>query len=236
MDTTSVTHIIVHGSGGRMGSAVVNEIENTQGFELATGVRRLDGISNKQRAMIASSKVDVVLDFSLDPGPLLALELAQNCGCGLLVGTTGMSQQTTEKLVLASNSLPVLIAPNTSIMVAQMRQLVTNAAAQFGRDVETSIEETHQATKRDAPSGTALDLAAAIDAASPGSRVLDHIKSNRVEGASPSHEIRFEAPEEILKIFHNTRSNRAYARGALTAARWLAGRPPGCYSMADVIA
>lgn len=235
MDNTSVIHIIVHGSAGRMGSAVTSIAGETSDFELAAGVRRLEQYSDADRAKLASLQPDVVLDFTLDPGPLAGLELAQESGCALLVGTTGMSRQTTEKIVLASKSLPVLLAPNTSIMVAQMRQLVTTAAAFFGIDAKVSIEETHQSTKRDAPSGTALDLAAAINAVNPKSQVQDHIKSNRIEGASPSHEISFETPEEIFKIFHNARSNRAYALGALAAARWIVGRSPGCYSMADVV-
>ena len=218
-----------------MGSAVTSIAGETPDFELIAGVRRLDQYSDSDRAKLASFQPDVVLDFTIDPGPLGGLELAQEFSCPLLVGTTGMSQQTTEKIVLASKSLPVLLAPNTSIMVAQMRQLVTMAATCFGMDTKVSIEETHQSTKRDAPSGTALDLAAAISAVHPKSKVRDHIRSNRIEGASPSHEISFETPEEIFKIFHNARSNRAYALGALAAARWIVGRSPGCYSMADVV-
>ena len=218
-----------------MGSSVVSLAQETQGFELLAAVRRLDRLSATEYAEIASLTPDVVLDFTIDPGPISGLELAEKFGCPFLVGTTGMSQQTTEKLVLASNRVPLLLAPNTSIMVARMRQLVTMAAAVFQDQTSISIEETHRSTKRDAPSGTALDLAAAIDAINPKARAHDHIKSNRLEGASPSHEIRFEAPEENLKIFHNARSNMAYARGALAAARWIAGRPPGCYSMDDVV-
>lgn len=200
-------------------------------------------------------KADAVIDFSA-PEQLSALltgcadELA---GTALLVGTTGLSDGLLDALEARTQQTAVLVAPNFSVGVNLLRALVERAARALpaeGYDIE--IVETHHRAKEDAPSGTALLLgeaaaegrdksldAARVDGRSGrvGPRPAGEIGVHSVRGGGVAgdHAVHFLGAAERITLAHNALSRELFADGALVAARWLAGRDPGRYSMNDVL-
>jgi len=176
---------------------------------------------------------DVVIDFSSPEGTLAAMEHALSQDAALVVGTTGLGPQVLERLRLASARIPVLVAPNTSLGVAVLRHLVREAARLLaGFDID--IVESHHNRKKDAPSGTALALAAA--AAEGGAPVPpERVHALRGGDTIGEHAVHFAGPGETIRLEHSAVSRDLFALGALRAAAWLAGRPPGWYTMEDAI-
>lgn len=171
--------------------------------------------------------------------PESAIDNAAAClalGCPVVIGTTGWSVQQ-DQLVAAIDQYQcaALSSPNFSIGVQLFLAFAEDAARRLGRmnAFDTHIVETHHSGKRDAPSGTAIALAAHVAAG------LAHdvpITSIRVGSVPGTHEVVFDAPFEQIRLVHEARDRRVFADGALAAARWLAvGRPPALYTMQDVL-
>jgi 4-hydroxy-tetrahydrodipicolinate reductase len=179
--------------------------------------------------------IDVVVDFSSESGTRAAMQLAQGTGAALLVGTTGLSAEILQELTSLARRQAVLIAPNTSLGVAVTRKLARLAAELLGpAGWSVDIVESHHDRKKDAPSGTALALAGALDAggmAVPG----DRIHAIRAGDTVGEHEIRFAGPSERIHLVHQAVSRDLFAAGALRAAKWLHGRPAGSYTMDELL-
>lgn len=166
---------------------------------------------------------DVAVDFSLPEAfdALLALCLAR--GAALVSGTTGLSQAQTTALDAAAGRLAVLWAPNFSAGVAVLAELVRQAAAALpGWDAD--VVEAHHIHKKDAPSGTALHLGAAVEA---GRGAAPHYASLRAGDIVGEHTVQLAGPGERLELVHRATNRDIFARGALEAALRLAGRGPG---------
>jgi 4-hydroxy-tetrahydrodipicolinate reductase len=179
--------------------------------------------------------IDVVVDFSSEAGTRAAMQLAQGTGAALLVGTTGLSAEILQELTSLARRRAVLIAPNTSLGVAVTRKLARLAAELLGpAGWSVDIVESHHDRKKDAPSGTALAIAGALDAggmAVPG----DRIHAIRAGDTIGEHEIRFAGPSERIHLMHQAVSRDLFAAGALRAAKWLHGRPAGSYTMDELL-
>jgi 4-hydroxy-tetrahydrodipicolinate reductase len=194
----------------------------------------------------------VAVDFSL---PQCVLGNARACVAAkvpLLVGATGFDAGVRAALTAAAGEIPVLIAPNTSVGVAVMSTLVRMATLALGADFEVEICEAHHRSKRDAPSGTALALGEVV-AGARGQVLADVGVFARHGSVRPrsaadigfavlragdivgEHTVIFAAGGERLEITHRATDRITFARGALRAAAWLAGRRPGLYTMADVL-
>ena len=178
---------------------------------------------------------DVLIDFSSDAGAPQALALAQRAGSAMLVGTTALSDRSTSALKAASASRAVLVTPNTSLGVALLSVLVQHAARSLGPEYGCSIVEAHHAAKKDAPSGTAIRLASAARDAGHALRD-DQILAIRGGDVVGEHTVRFAGPGEYIELTHRATTRDLFARGALHCAAWLKGKPPGWYTMHDVIA
>lgn len=166
---------------------------------------------------------DVAVDFSLPEGfdPLLKLCLARNAG--LVSGTTGLSAEQTAALDAAGSRIAVLWAPNFSAGVAVLAELVRQAAAALpGWDAD--VVEAHHIHKKDAPSGTALHLGAAVQA---GRGSAPHYASLRAGDIVGEHTVQLSGPGERLELVHRATNRDIFARGALEAALRLARRGPG---------
>jgi 4-hydroxy-tetrahydrodipicolinate reductase len=195
--------------------------------------------------------VDVVIDFSLPPA---AMAVAGWCGTRqvpLVVGTTGFSPAERRELESLGTRIPILIAPNTSRAVNLLMKLVGTAAAALGPGADVAILERHHKTKKDAPSGTALRLAeiasqssrasaasgtgAGTGTAGDGSRGEIPVHALRIADSPGEHTIVFGLPGETLELSHRALNRDGFARGALDAARFLARKPAGLYTMDDVL-
>lgn len=242
------TTLCVYGATGRMGSRIVDlALRDPEVRVLGAFVR--DGSTAAGREIVADAGMRIslentansrhracgaIIDFSSDEGARWSIAHAAHARCALLVGTTALSEETVRRLKELSTLAPVLIAPNTSLGVAVLSSAVASAAAALGPKYRCSIVEAHHDQKKDAPSGTALRLAEAARRAGAalGDDQILAIRSGDVVG---EHTVRFAGPGEYLEFTHRATSRDVFARGAIQAAKWLAGRAPGWYTMNDVL-
>jgi len=193
----------------------------------------LVGAVDRDTGDAPSGAVDVIIDFSSPAGTIAAAELASSRGAALLVGTTGLDRPQFDRLDRLASDVAVLMAPNTSLGVAVLRFLTTQATRLL-RDWDIDIVESHHNRKKDAPSGTALALAAAVKA---GGRDLaaDRIHALRGGDIVGEHQVQFAGPGETIRLEHVAVSRDLFALGALRAAAWLAEKPAGRYTMEDAL-
>jgi len=189
--------------------------------------------------------VDVVIDFSVPAATLGVAELCRERVIPLVVGTTGFDAIERRLLESSSTRIPILIAPNMSPAVNLLMRLVREAARSLGKSADIAIVERHHRTKKDAPSGTALRLAECVRQGSvssqrsqpPDGSVSEvDIHALRMADSPGEHTVIFAMPGETLELSHRALNRDGFALGALEAAKFLAGKPPGLYSMEDVLA
>ena len=245
----------VGGAGGRMGLAVCELARATPEVALAARFSR-PGVKDDQHPAFsdmtqALRASDVVVDFST-PEATVALARAASAvgGAALVLGATGLSEMQEADVAEAAARLPIVRSGNFSLGINLLAALVRRAAAALpARDWDIEIIEAHHRRKLDAPSGTALMLGEAASDGRGGAERLpprDGVTGQRPPGPVGyavvrgggivgEHSVIFAAEEEILTLSHSARDRRLFARGALIAALWVHGRPPGLYGMADVL-
>lgn len=219
--------LAVNGAAGRMGARTCDLSRDDPRFEL---VARIDQDRNAC-AGDTDAPIDIVIDFSTDEGARNAATLAMQRRAALMVGTTGLSRQTLSVIEVASQSIPVMVAPNTSAGVAVMVHLVCEAARLLGRDHDVDLVEVHHSGKRDAPSGTALRIAEAMRERAGIELPPDRIHAIRAGEVVGEHTVEFFSSGERIKVTHTATSRDLFALGALDAAAWLHGRPPGRWTI-----
>ena len=217
---------------GRMGRAIAAAVADHPGFTLDP------------------DNGDVLVDFSAPSALQASLDRAVSASIPILIGTTGLDDLASHRIAAAAEKIAVLRAANTSLGTALLADLVERAAAVLGPDWDIEIAEAHHKMKADAPSGTALALGEAAARGrgtklqaergrdgtglkrAPGAIGFASLRGGTVVG---DHDVHFLGPDERLTLSHRAESRAIFARGALAAARFLAGQPPGLYSMRDVI-
>lgn len=229
----------------RPGSAAVGRDAGDLAGIAATGVV----VSSDLKAVL--SGLDVVIDFSSASAVGATAEACAAAGVALLVGTTGLDERISRQLDAAAASVPVLVSANTSLALNVLLELVHRAARALPAGYDIEIFEAHHRHKVDAPSGTALalgDAAAAgrgerlhrpvnLTGAAAGARNSGGIGFSVVRGGDVvgEHDVRFLGQGEQLRLSHVATDRAIFARGALSAALWLVGRPKGRYKMADFV-
>jgi 4-hydroxy-tetrahydrodipicolinate reductase len=260
--------IAIFGITGRMGQTLIRALnEASSGFSLGGAVasagsrclgRDAAGEGPPSGVLITSDSqagirgASVAVDFSV--GSCVAGHVGDCAAAGvpLLIGTTGFDEAAFGVIRQAALTIPVLIAPNTSVGVGVVTQLASLAAVALGASYDVEIFEAHHRMKRDAPSGTALALGAAIAEArgqaleevavydrtalnaprSPGCIGFSSLRAGDIVG---EHTVTFAAAGERVEITHRATDRITFARGALRAADWLAGQPAGLYGMKNVL-
>jgi 4-hydroxy-tetrahydrodipicolinate reductase len=237
--------VLLLGAKGRMGQAIAAAAKTSE-VELAAGLDLGDDLTKHIGAC------DVVIDFS---NPNATGELCGACreaGKPAVIGTTGHSQKERGLIEEMARSVPVVFSPNFSVGVNALFWLTRKAAQMLGDDFDLEITEMHHRLKKDAPSGTAKKLAEILCEV----RKLDYEKDVRhgregligersgkeiglhsIRGGDVvgDHTVTFAGPGERLELAHKAASRETFALGALRAARWVVGKPPGLYSMEDVL-
>jgi 4-hydroxy-tetrahydrodipicolinate reductase len=198
-------------------------------------VAMLDQLDHPRTGLDTVPPIDTVIDFSSDSGAQNAAALAAARRAALLVGTTALSPETIEILGKTAAAVPVMIAPNTSRGVAVFTHLVAEAARLLGPRFDVSIIETHHKAKLDAPSGTARRLAEALRTRAGLNIPPDRIHSIRAGDVVGDHVVDFSGPGERIRLTHAALDRDVFARGALDAAAWLRGRPPGRYTIEQAL-
>lgn len=179
---------------------------------------------------------DLVVDFSTVELSMDVLDACVSHGKALICGTTGFSDAQTEVLLAAGKKIPMMKAANTSYVVNVMRKLLGEAARRLGDKCKIEIIEMHSETKRDAPSGTAIELAEEMACQAPDKSYADIVFHSVRAGNTPStHRIIFGCMGEKMEISHDAYDWRCYAEGACDAVLFMAGKASGLYTMEDVV-
>jgi 4-hydroxy-tetrahydrodipicolinate reductase len=256
---TAPLEIGVSGAMGRMGRALAAAIEARPDARLALAYDRPGTEGQTAAGLTLGSAADirrcqVVIDFTTpEASATLAEAAAAARAPALVIGSTGWTDPEDARVRAAAARVPVVRAGNFSLGVNVLAGLVEQTSRRLGaEDWDIEIAEAHHRRKIDAPSGTALMLG---EAAARGRGVAlpdvevkarDGITGARPRGAIGfsvvrgggivgEHEVVFAADDEILTLRHSARDRTLFARGALVAAFWVAGRPPGLYDMMDVL-
>ncbi len=209
------------------------------------------GVALSDDVKAAAQAADVFMDFSGPNGFKVALDACRGAGCAFLSGTTGLGDAEHAELAAAGREIAALYAPNMSFGMAVLDHLAEEAAKMLGEDFDVEIVEMHHRNKKDAPSGSALRLGETIAAArgttlaqcaefdrhgrterAPGSIGFASLRGGDVAG---DHTVIFAGEGERLELTFRAGGRHIFARGALAASRWLAGRPAGVYSLSDCL-
>lgn len=238
--------LVLSGGSGRMGAAIA-EVAAERGTAAVTA--RLGRTPDADPIGGEIEFHAVVVDFSQRDGFRNALRFARARRLAFVSGTTGLGADDLAQLDVAAREIPVLWAANMSVGVAVLRRLAALAAGALGPAFDAEIVELHHRRKADAPSGTALALAAALRSVHPdlretfgregivGARQSDELGVHAVRGGDVvgEHTVFFFGEGERVELTHRATDRRIFARGALRAAHWLSGREPGRYTIDDVL-
>lgn len=229
--------VAIVGVSGRMGQEIYGLANESKKFSVTSGVGKSQAQLEpahyvRKISDLKAKQVDVVIDFSQ---PELVTEIASWCAKNkipLVSGTTGLDSKQENALRAASKNTAVLWAPNMSMgvtLVAEMLRLLAKY-----QDAEFQIEELHHKRKKDAPSGTAKFLQQALQA--ERKEKLPDPLAIRGGGIFGIHRVWAMAEEETITIEHTAMNRKVFARGALQAAEWLVRQKPALYRMANVFA
>ncbi|MBP8139270.1 MAG: 4-hydroxy-tetrahydrodipicolinate reductase [Burkholderiales bacterium] len=251
----SIIPLLAADAGGlRLGGALVAPGDNAIGQDagsFAGSAPLAIAITDDPRRALAGAAV--AIDFTLAEASVRHAALCRELDVPLVIGTTGHSGAQLAEVEAIARGLPVVLAPNMSLGVNVLFRLAELAArALRAEQYDAEIFEAHHRHKVDAPSGTALGLGRAaargrgveLDAVAEyarhgqtGAREVGRIGFSVVRGGDivGDHRLIFAGPGETIELAHHAQDRSGFARGALVAARWVVGRPPGLYSMADVL-
>lgn len=212
---------------GRMGRAIAARIDRQDDLELAGLWHRGEDLD----ALAAAA--DVIVDFSLPDATDAVLSAAVRLNKPLVCGVSGLDERAMRAIDKAARDIPLVYDRNMSQGITVLEAVIREVGGTLGPEFSVAIEETHHVHKKDAPSGTALKLGEALAAVRRGQDVV--YKSERVGEVPGDHAVIFRSPTETLVFQHSVTTRDVFADGALRAARWAVGRPPGRYSMCDVM-
>lgn len=261
--------VAVAGVAGRMGKALAEALSLADGVKLTAASvlpgSSIVGCDAGELAGVGKNGVicvdnlagvvadfDVLIDFTAPASTLAHVELCAANGKAMVIGTTGLSASEVEQLSHASATCPMVFAPNMSVGVNVLLDLLTQAAGILGDDYDVEIIEAHHRFKKDAPSGTALRLGKAVAEALKrdlstcavfgrqgvtGERETKTIGFETIRAGDivGDHTVLFATEGERIEFTHKASSRMTFAKGAVRAAKWLAGRSPGLYDMQDVL-
>jgi 4-hydroxy-tetrahydrodipicolinate reductase len=255
--------IVLSGATGRMGTTLAALIAADESLELVGGIGRIPErgcdigcpvVETPETAGAWLRDADVVVDFSAPEllARLLEMHGEALTGKALVVGTTGLGDGERAMLERAAKGSAVLQAANFSVGVNLLLVLAEQAASVLGEEYDVEIVEAHHRRKADAPSGTALALGDAVargrgvaldsvrvDGRSgrPGERPRGEVGFHAVRGGDivGEHRVMLIGERERIELAHLAQDRALFAEGALRAARWIAGKPAGSYTMRDVL-
>lgn len=245
--------VILSGSGGKMGGFVAQTVNQSADLKIVAGV---DKFNNNQPFPVYSEfqkldiSADVIIDFS---NPALLddmLDFAVSKNIPLVIATTGYSEAQIEKIKNYALKIPIFFTFNMSLGVNLICSLAKKAAAILGNDFDVEIIEKHHNLKIDAPSGTAIMLANAVNSVFDSSLTYEYDRHSKREKRQKNeigihsvrggtivgeHDVIFAGHDEVITISHSAQSKEVFATGAVRAARFIAGKSAGLYDMNSIL-
>ena len=243
--------VLVCGACGHMGKNVAELLNGDNQAALLCGVDPF-GESNDIKVFKSykdlTEKPDVIIDFSSPAALKEELEYCVENKVPAVIGSTGFTAAQLEEIEIASRKVALFRTANFSLGVNLLCKLVNEAATILGENFDVEIIEKHHNKKKDAPSGTALMLADSANAAFDNKKPYlngregicgqrgNEIGMHAVRGGTivGEHDVLFCGEDEIITLSHSARSKKVFAAGAIKAAKWLADKPAGLYSMKDI--
>lgn len=250
--------ILLSGCNGKMGKAVTKSVADSADCEIVGGIDIFNEALNGYPVFSTpanvtndiTEKADVIIDFS-NPAALSGLlEYAVKNSIPAVISTTGLSDAQINLIKDASKKIPVFFSANMSLGVNLVCELAKKAANVLGDAFDIEIIEMHHNQKIDAPSGTALMIADSIKEELDGDikyeydrhskrekRTKKEIGIHAIRGGTITgeHQVIFAGLDEIITISHSARSKELFATGAISAAKFICGKPAGLYKMADML-
>ena len=251
-----MTRMIMHGCNGRMGHVIVDLVKEDADIQVVAGVDAF-GENNYDFPVFKSLsecniEADVIVDFSNASAVDGLLDHAVSKNIPVVLCSTGLSKEQLDKVSEASSKVAILRSANMSVGVNALLKVLREVSplfAEAGFDIE--IVEKHHNQKLDAPSGTAIALADAINDSFDDKYEYTYDRSQRREKRRPKeigisavrggtivgdHDVIFAGHDEVVTFSHRAYSRAIFGKGAITAAKFLAGKPAGMYNMADALA
>ncbi len=249
-----MTKIAVTGACGRMGRVIAGLCAEREDCEIVAGIDKL-GEKYSDFPVYKSifdmpEKPDVIIDFSHPSALDDLLSYCKMNSVPVVIATTGYTDDERAKINSASSQIPVFFTFNMSLGINLLAELAKKAAQVLGGQFDIEIVEKHHNQKKDAPSGTAIMLAEAINAELGNKdhyvydrhsvrkpRGKDEIGMHSVRGGTivGEHDIIFAGHDEVITLSHSAQSREVFAAGAVNAAVFLSGKPAGMYAMSDLI-
>jgi 4-hydroxy-tetrahydrodipicolinate reductase len=238
-------NFIVSGACGKMGSRILALAKEDFDFRIV-GALEANGKPEIGKEVFSRLKItddldallvkgDVLIDFTTPEATLTHLRQVVKARKAVVIGTTGFTDQQMEEIHEASDVIPILLSPNMSVGVNQFFEIIRDVTKKIGREYKIEITETHHVHKKDAPSGTAKKLAEIIAEALKGKPAQIPTRSIREGEVVGIHTVTFTGSQERIELTHTADSRDTFALGALRAAKFIVGQPPGLYNMQDVL-
>jgi 4-hydroxy-tetrahydrodipicolinate reductase len=260
---------IITGAAGRMGKRLIALVQESGNLTLSGAIEGpghsalgrdageeagscRTGIPIQDNIELALSESDVIIDFTTPRATLTTLEKAIQHKKAMVIGTTGLDKADLQTLNELAPSIPCVFAPNMSVGINVLLSIVGKIVKALGSDYDIEVIEAHHNKKKDAPSGTALELAEVLAQAANweisevgvfsrhgligerGSREIG-IQTIRAGDIVGDHTVLFGGQGERIEITHRAQTRDTFARGALRAAEWVVKQPPGLYHMSHVL-
>ncbi len=230
----------ISGACGKMGRRIFELASHDRDFEVILALEKkgtpLIGKDMGKLKVSSSSDgiflIDVFIDFTVAEAAEANLDYIAKYKKALVLGTTGLSDSQIKKVEEVSGVVPVVFSPNMSVGVNVLFWALPDIARRLGSDYSVEIVEAHHSAKKDAPSGTAKKMAQALKDVVKKDIPTHAIRLGDIVG---DHTVIFCGNSERIEIKHQAHSRDLFALGALKAAKWVFGKPPGIYSMQDVL-
>ena len=223
-----MVNICVSGSEGKMGLRIIS-LAQEDGDLQVTGQFDIGG-----DAEASIKDCDCLIDFTVPKATMANLALCEKLKKAIVIGTTGLLDEDRARIKEASSNIPIVLSANMSLGVNLFFKLTEEASKVLSDGYNVSIVEAHHAEKKDAPSGTAKELARIVKNIKKDIDIpIDSVREGEIVG---EHTITFESDADILEITHSAKTRDIFAKGALTAAKFIVGKKNGLFAMKDVLA
>jgi 4-hydroxy-tetrahydrodipicolinate reductase len=250
-------NIVLCGAAGRMGLEIIKAAQASDDVDVIAGVevkgnksvgKTISGVKISDNILSVVQNADCVVDFTHHTATIGILKMVNRHKKPYVTGTTGFSDSELQEIENVSKNFPLFIAPNMSVGVNHLYNLVESSAAALA-DADIEIIETHHRQKKDAPSGTAKAIAMILKEVKPGvgfvygregatgERKRGEICIHSLRGGDVvgEHRVLFLGDGEFLELRHHATSRRCFAAGALAAVRFIVNKAPGLYNMQDLL-
>ncbi len=233
--------LAISGARGKMGKRIIALAQEDNNIEIVSileydghpeiGEVICDGVNlSSNEADIKNC--DVLIEFSSPSATVSHLDVAAKLGKKVIVGTTGLSKDDTTKIIQASKKTAIVFSPNMSVGVNILFDLLKRVMNKISNGYNIDITEAHHVHKKDAPSGTAKELARIIE---DSGKKVSNIESIREDEIVGDHKIVLSSDVDTLTLTHSAKTRDIFAGGALVAAKWIVNKENGLYGMDNVL-